>query len=57
MAVLGKQVSGVRPAAGRGATSLIEKRNFEKRNIEPRLGVDECRMSKECILSILLKND
>jgi hypothetical protein len=39
-------VSGVSPAAGREAGSLIEKETLKKR-----ISNNECRMSKECYLS------
>jgi hypothetical protein len=37
-------------AAGRGAASLIDKKTLKKR-----ISNNECRILKECILSILLK--
>jgi hypothetical protein len=42
------QVSGVSPAAGGEAGSLIDKKKLKKR-----ISNNECRMSKEYILSIL----
>jgi len=50
------RVSGVSAAVGRWNGQFDRKRNFEKANIEPRLGVDECRISKESILSIFKKS-
>jgi hypothetical protein len=44
------KVSGVSPAAGGEAASLIEKETLKS---EYRISNNECRMSKEGILSIL----
>jgi hypothetical protein len=49
----GFQVSGVSPAAGKkNAAGLIEKETLKKR-----ISNNECRISKQCILSILKKTE
>ena len=52
--VLGSQFS---PDAGRQSGQFDRKRNCEKANIEYRILNVECRMSKQCILSILKKTE